>query len=396
MEEHSNLAKFEFENDHNITINIKDNDAENIYVKRISGVPLWYYTFVCVVLTSIGINGILLNGLVIRGFIISPSVRTPYNAIVLNLAFAEFLLALFGVSLDIQALVQKGWVYGKNICMITGALTTTSGFASMSTLCVLSVCRYESIFRFGNIIGNVSSYRTVGTIICGIWLYSFALSLPPLFGWGRYVPEISGLACTPDWHSKNANKTYILCILIFGFITPTTIIIITSILTCVETLTSTYYVVYRSKCKRYKSNLQLLLIMNLSYLICWSPYAIMCLIHTFFSQTVIEPMLSMIPAIIVKISVCVNPILYIAYNPQFRGNFTLKSVHSKRTNKKKRRMHVFQNQKREANIKIEKNSVENNNLQPLRTILKTSVPLQIAGLKNTGKKEHNNVSSLII
>ena len=155
MKVHSGLTKVDI--DFNITINFTDNDADLIYQKKISGVPLWYYTSVCVVLTTIGINGILLNGLAIRGYIISPSVRTPYNAIVLNLAFAEFMLACFGVPLDVQALVQKGWVYGKDICMITGALTTTSGFVSVSTLCVLSVCRHGSIFRFGNIVGNVDA-----------------------------------------------------------------------------------------------------------------------------------------------------------------------------------------------------------------------------------------------
>ena len=72
----------------NISDFTQENSGENdtAYAIRIASVPLWYYTFVCVCLASLGINGIILNGLVIRSFIIRPSIRTPYNVIVLNLA----------------------------------------------------------------------------------------------------------------------------------------------------------------------------------------------------------------------------------------------------------------------------------------------------------------------
>ena len=396
MDEHLKLTSVDNKGHFNLATNVTHYDVDQIYQTKIAGVPLWYYTGVCVVLASLGINGVLLNGLVIRGFVISPSIRTPYNAIVLNLAVAEFLLATFGVTLDVQSLVQNGWVHGKNICVTTGALVTTSGFVSMLTLCVLSICRYNSIFRFGNVTENVSSFKRAVTIICVIWMYSFALSLPPLFGWGRYVPEISGLACAPDWHSANVSKTYVMYMLIFGFFIPTTITIIASLLTCVEAFTFKSKVERRSTFKKYKRNLHLLLMMNVSYLICWSPYALVCITHTFFSKTIIGPMLSMIPTVAVKISVCINPLLYIAYNPQFHGKFNLNVMHSKRRNRKMLRRTVLQKQNREANVRTNKDVIESNNIQPLRTLLKTSVVLQVARGKSTGKKDNKNGSNLII
>ena len=386
MDEHLKLVSVDREGNFNTTINVAQNDLHKIYQNTIAGVPLWYYTFMCVVLASLGINGILLNGLVIRGFIISPSIRTPYNTIVLNLAFAEFVLASVGVTLDVQALVHNGWVHGKYVCIATGALITTCGFVSMLTLCVLSVCRIGSIFRFGNNTENVASFKTALKTICVIWLYSFSLSLPPLFGWGRYVPEISGLACAPDWHSANVSISYVMYILILGFFIPTTVIIIASLLTCGQAFAFTSNVKRRSIFKKYKRNFQLLLIMNVSYLICWSPYALLCITHVFISKTLIGPMLSMIPTIAVKISVCINPILYIAYNPQFHGSFSLKFVHSKRRNKKRLRRNTLTKQSREAKVRDKKNALESNELQSLRTILKKSAPLEIAGLKKTEKK----------
>ena len=67
------------------------------------------------------------------------------------------------------------------------------GFVSMLTLCVLAVCRLGSYLQYGRMNGKVTSFCAALQITCAIWLCAMALSLPPLFGWGRYVPEISGL-----------------------------------------------------------------------------------------------------------------------------------------------------------------------------------------------------------
>ena len=54
-------------------------------------------------------------------------IRTPFNLILINLAVAEFLIAFVGVSMDVLSLVQDGWELGKEVCIITGTLVTTSG-----------------------------------------------------------------------------------------------------------------------------------------------------------------------------------------------------------------------------------------------------------------------------
>ena len=64
-----------------------------IYHKVIATVPLWYHTMVCVILTSLAINGIILNGLVLRHFWIRRKVQKPYNLLLVNLTFVELLLA---------------------------------------------------------------------------------------------------------------------------------------------------------------------------------------------------------------------------------------------------------------------------------------------------------------
>ena len=367
-------------------------------------VPSWYHTTVCVYLTSLAIIGILLNCIVIISFLSSPLIRTPYNVIVINLAFADFVLASVGVTLDLYSLVQNGWVLGEWLCVASGVVVTTSGFSSILTLCVLAICRYGSIFYFGHITNKVPSYYIATMTISGIWLYSLALSIPPLFGFGRYIPDLSGLGCAPDWHSQETNKTYILYILIYGFIIPTLTFLIASLLTCVEArwtqISFKHDVIQRPDVKTNWRTFLLLLSMNLTYLTCWSPYAVLCITYTFISKESIGPMLSMIPMMTAKMSVCLNPFLYITLNPQFQwqtseGSVTQLARNSFRILSKS----ICYNPKRlEKYEPGQEGSTIHTSLQPLKIILKDAVKKESTEPKRSKKYKtlKRNISSFFI
>ena len=305
------------------------NGTNDIYTKQLVNVDLWYHTTVIVFLTTLGINGTLLNGLVLRYFWYRRQNLNSYNIVLINLAFVELLLATIGVSFDVISLIRNGWFFGKEICIIGGTIVTTSGFVSISTLSILSVFGYQSVTRVWRrknkrYLQQINSPKIIVTMI---WLYALLLSIPPVFGWGRYVPEISGLGCAPDWHSTESEKSYVVYIMFFGFCIPTLIMTISSLLTYVDAgelkLSCTVRDDKKRACvnkadKSAEIDVRLIVAMNFAYLTCWMPYAILCFIHIFVSKTSIGPMLSMVPTLTVKISVCANPILYIAYNPLSR------------------------------------------------------------------------------
>ena len=138
-----------------------ENPDDLIYNKVIATVPLWYHTMVCVILTSLAINGMLLNGLVLRYFWNRRKNLQPYNLLLVNLTCAELILASVGIPFDVLALLQNGWRFGKDICIVVGALVTTSGFVSILTICTLAIFGYGSIFRFGSRQRKVRSLSTV-------------------------------------------------------------------------------------------------------------------------------------------------------------------------------------------------------------------------------------------
>lgn len=65
------------------------------------------------------------------------------------------------------------------------------GITSIATLTVLSYERYSLVScPFStNHLTNRGAKIAVGLI----WLYSFAVTSPPLFGWGKYVSEAANI-----------------------------------------------------------------------------------------------------------------------------------------------------------------------------------------------------------
>ena len=58
---------------------------------------------------------------------ISIQLRTPANAVLINLTLVEFLMAFVGVPMEVLPLLQDGWGPGKEVCIVTGTVVTTSG-----------------------------------------------------------------------------------------------------------------------------------------------------------------------------------------------------------------------------------------------------------------------------
>ena len=57
----------------------------------------------------------------------SIQLRTPANAVLINLTLVEFLMAFVGVPTEVLPLFQDGWGPGKEVCIVTGTVVTTSG-----------------------------------------------------------------------------------------------------------------------------------------------------------------------------------------------------------------------------------------------------------------------------
>ena len=65
-------------------------------------------------------------------------------------------------------------------------------------------------------------------MMLGSLIYSLALAVPPLVGWGRFTPEVSGQSCAPDWREAE-DVPYNVFLFTAGFFLPLSVIMVSSL-----------------------------------------------------------------------------------------------------------------------------------------------------------------------
>lgn len=94
---------------------------------------------------------------------------------------------------------------------------------SVGSLVALAIERYTVCYYFAD---KHMRIRTKYYIIGGTWIYGLLMTVPPLFGWGRYVQDIFEPSCTFDYYSHDLNaQTFLAYLLIGGFFVPAVVIV---------------------------------------------------------------------------------------------------------------------------------------------------------------------------
>uniref|UniRef100_A0A182VB48 G-protein coupled receptors family 1 profile domain-containing protein n=1 Tax=Anopheles merus TaxID=30066 RepID=A0A182VB48_ANOME len=244
----------------------------------------WAYNGAAVTLFFIGFFGFFLNIFVIALMYKDVQLWTPMNIILFNLVCSDFSVSIIGNPLTLTSAISHRWLYGKSICVAYGFFMSLLGIASITTLTVLSYERFCLISR--PFAAQNRSKQGACLAVLFIWSYSFALTSPPLFGWGAYVNEA-------------ANISYINIVL--------------------EMRKNSARVGRVNRAERRVTSM--VAVMIVAFMVAWTPYAIFALIEQFGPPELIGPGLAVLPALVAKSSICYNPIIYVGMNTQFRAAF---------------------------------------------------------------------------
>ncbi|XP_053671741.1 vertebrate ancient opsin-like [Anopheles nili] len=279
----------------------------------------WAYNASAITLFFIGFFGFFLNLFVIALMCKDMQLWTPMNIILFNLVCSDFSVSIIGNPLTLSSAISHRWIFGRTLCVAYGFFMSLLGITSITTLTVLSYERYCLISRpFSS--RNLSRTGALVAVVL-IWGYSFALTSPPLFGWGAYVQEAANISCSVNWESQTKNATtYIIFLFVFGLIVPLVIIVYsyTNIIVNMRKNSARVGRINRAE-QRVTS---MVAVMIVAFMIAWTPYAVFALIEQFGPPELIGPGLAVLPALIAKSSICYNPIIYVGMNTQFRAAFT--------------------------------------------------------------------------
>uniref|UniRef100_A0A0N8CBL7 Gpcr rhodopsin family n=1 Tax=Daphnia magna TaxID=35525 RepID=A0A0N8CBL7_9CRUS len=363
--------------------------------------PVWAYQSAAAYLVFISVVGLFMNVLVIIVILNDPVKMTALNWMLLNLACSDGIIAGFGAPISASAALQLDWPFSDELCIAYAMIMSTAGIGSITTLTALALWRCQLVVycpakrgsAFAN--NNNSNGGRLGhcravLLLAIIWMYSLAVTCPPLFGWGRYDREASHISCSVNWESKmDNNRLYIVYMFAFGLFVPLAVIVVSyvSILRVVrkagkfkKTMSTMSHNVDQSqeisnqqqvqtlhKTERKKQTSDaaekrvtvMVACMVGAFLTAWTPYSILALFETFTGEMglpsngnfswqgngnelhyvgTISPGFATIPSLFAKTSAVLNPLIYGLLNTQFRtawGKFSVRFLRRRQRRKNK-------------------------------------------------------------
>ncbi|XP_065652489.1 alpha-1B adrenergic receptor-like [Hydra vulgaris] len=175
-----------------------------MYSKGFTKLTPVYYS-ICIFL------GIVINLFVIIIILKNKRLRTTTNLFILNLATADLLFTVFGISAIFYKDFQKTLSKQNSICVVIGFFTLLFLTTSIWTLVMISINRYLNVAK-AHVIKTLYTRRKTVFIIAGVWIFSVFISAPPLIGWSEFKSTSS--FCTING-KKNISYTIFLGLFVY-------------------------------------------------------------------------------------------------------------------------------------------------------------------------------------
>ncbi|CAL1532275.1 unnamed protein product [Lymnaea stagnalis] len=282
------------------------------------------------------------NGLVMFVVIRNPSMRTPRNIFIINLAISDFTLCLFTQPLNLYLLLYKQWSLGEFMCKFVTMAQGTNLFVSTISITAIALDRFQVI-----VYPTKDSMKKIGAAIAliSIWLISFLIASPALLFSVvdrrqvlQEVPNVYFYVCLEDVSLEIEKRAYSVAQMVVQYVLPFFILSVAHLRICnklryrmvAQNVSSSATTSFqkkknerRSRRKR-KTNL-LLAGIALVFALSWLPLNIFNLLIDFrgeyFTGRVDIKLAYAICHMLVLCSGCLNPVLYGWLNDNFRTEF---------------------------------------------------------------------------
>ncbi|XP_005089880.1 neuropeptide F receptor-like [Aplysia californica] len=288
--------------------------------------------------------GALGNGLVIFVVVRNPSMLTPRNIFIINLAISDLTLCLFTQPLNLYLLLFKQWTLGQFMCKFVTMAQGTNLFVSTISITAIALDRFQVI-----VYPTKDSMKKLGAAIAliSIWLISFLMASPALlFSMVdtlqplEEVPGVYVYRCLEDMSLDIEKRAYSVAQMVVQYVLPFIILSVAHLRICNKlryrmvttqnvpnsAATTSYQRKKNERRSRRKRKTNLLLAgIAIVFALSWLPLNIFNLLVDFkgeyFKGHVDTKFVSAICHMLVLCSACLNPVLYGWLNDNFRAEF---------------------------------------------------------------------------
>ncbi|XP_060040184.1 short-wave-sensitive opsin 1, partial [Erinaceus europaeus] len=187
--------------------------------------PLWAFHLQAAFMGFVFFAGTPLNSMVLLATLRYRKLRQPLNYILVNVSLGGFLFCIFSVLTVFIASCKGYFIFGPLVCAWEAFLGSAAGLVTSWSLAFLAferyvvVCKPFGSFRF--------SSRHALMVVLATWIMGVGVSIPPFFGWSRFIPEGLQCSCGPDWYTvgtKYHSESYTWFLFLFCFIAPLSLI----------------------------------------------------------------------------------------------------------------------------------------------------------------------------
>lgn len=355
-----------------------DENYTYIYNSNVSASHLPLYEFVPVVIcyALTGLIGLLGNTLVIFAIVNFPRMRSITNWFLLSLACADLLLVLICIPVKCAGLYSYTWNLGGFLCTFVAYIQNVSMICSILTLTVMSIERFLAIL-FPLKARYICTMRHTRVVIVAIWLWSFLMAVPVIFG--KKIKKV-GTDRIAYWcilqFSPTHFKLYELYMFVIMFVIPVLVMAVSYTMisieiyrivsnrammrsgsecqyTCTERGSTVRQSVNSTKkppaahdddAKTRKQVILMLIIVVVLFALCWGPILINNVLVAFgilndIHMGFLKPMRTAF-SLMSYANSCVNPIVYGFMSKNFRDTFRYAINHCLKRGSAMTRLHV--------------------------------------------------------
>ncbi|KAB1282473.1 Visual pigment-like receptor peropsin [Camelus dromedarius] len=269
------------------------------------------HNIVAAYLITAGVISILSNIIVLGIFVKYKELRTPTNAIIINLAVTDIGVSSIGYPMSAASDLYGSWKFGYAGCQIYAGLNIFFGMASIGLLTVVAMDRYLTICRPDA--DQLFLMQNVANGFLGTDDVILAKDELRKVNYACLQGKVIQLPLS--------FVSYTMMVVAINFIVPLIVMFY-----CYYHVTRSIKCRATSNCTEYLNRdwsdqvdvTKMSVIMILMFLLAWSPYSIVCLWASFGDPKKIPPSMAIIAPLFAKSSTFYNPCIYVIANKKFR------------------------------------------------------------------------------
>ncbi|EDX01432.1 G-protein coupled receptor moody isoform X1 [Drosophila yakuba] len=180
-------------------------------------------TFAAVMTFLIMIVGICGNLLTVVALLKCPKVRNVAAAFIISLCIADLLFCALVLPFQGLRFVQGTWNHGQVLCRLIPFIQYGNIGVSLLCIAMITINRYVMITHHG-LYARIYKRHWIAVMIAACWLFSYGMQLPTLLGeWGRfgYDSRLQTCSIMTDDHGHSSKTT----LFITAFVIPCLVII---------------------------------------------------------------------------------------------------------------------------------------------------------------------------